>query len=198
MIIVFTSNYLTSSDSTNKATEGVTITVYFLLTGQGVDTILNKGRETTAINLSVFPFNRMVFESQGNASLWLSSLLRLTLVYIINLGWLRDSHYTAKQAAPQSLLCPSHFTRHDTAGAPVYHTSTSVCRQRVVLLSVHSSLLTSLKHHHFSPFFHPFTLMSSLQENQLKSSVVSLVFFTLLHFCYLSTPCRSLPELNGA
>lgn len=30
------------------------------------------------------------------------SLLRLIVVYIINLGWLRHSHHTAKQVAPQS------------------------------------------------------------------------------------------------
>lgn len=69
MIIVLTGNYLTDSDSTNRLTEVVTITVYFLLTGEGIDMILNTGRETIEIKLSVFPFNRVVFESQGNTSL---------------------------------------------------------------------------------------------------------------------------------
>lgn len=63
-------------------------------------------------------------DASSGTSSWLGSLLKPRVVYIINLVWLRHSHYTAKQAAPQSQHCPSHFTRHDDTG-PQSHTSAS-------------------------------------------------------------------------
>lgn len=49
-----------------RPTEGVTVIVYFILTGPGVDASGNKGRVTIEICLPAFPFDKVAFESHGN------------------------------------------------------------------------------------------------------------------------------------
>lgn len=103
----------------------------------------------------------------STTSFWLGSLLRPTLVYTINLGWLRHSHYPANRLHPRAsaALLTSQCT---TPLGPQLHASASSRREEKCYTSTTNYRLKKTSFFSLSLSIY-FLSISSRQESHLKS-----------------------------